>query len=143
MVCWTARRGAAGADVSLDPAALPVEALDFLTERHLATLATLRRDGSPHLVAVGFTWDDDAHLVRVITSGGSVKARNAARGGRAAVSQVDGRRWITLEGVARVLAEPDAVDDAVRRYARRYRQPRENPQRVVVQIAVDRVLGSV
>ncbi|HEY1118405.1 MAG TPA: pyridoxamine 5'-phosphate oxidase family protein, partial [Acidimicrobiales bacterium] len=27
----------------------------FLTERHLATLTTLRADGSPHVVAVGFT----------------------------------------------------------------------------------------
>ena len=40
--------------MSLDPAALARDALDFLTERHLATLTTLRRDGSPHVVPVGF-----------------------------------------------------------------------------------------
>lgn len=129
--------------MSLDPATLPAEALAFLAERHLATLVTLRPDASPHLVAVGFTWDDDERLVRVITAGTSVKARNAARGGRAAVCQVDGRRWVTLEGVALVRSDPVAVEDAVRRYAERYRQPRPNPRRVVVQIAVDRVLGSV
>lgn len=126
----------------LDPAALPPAAREFLVERHLATLVTLRADGSPHLVPVGFTWDDDARLVRVITSGTSVKAHNAARGGRAAVSQVDGRRWLTLEGRAGVLTDPDEVADAVRRYAGRYRQPRVNPARVVVRIEVDRVLGS-
>lgn len=128
--------------MSLDPAALPPTALAFLAERHLATLTTLRPDGSPHVVAVGFTWDDDARLVRVITNGTSVKARNAARGGRAAVAQVDGRRWMTLEGVATVLTAPQDVAEGVRRYAARYRQPRVNPQRVVVRIAVDRVLGS-
>ncbi len=128
--------------MALDPAALPDAALEFLRERHLATLTTLRRDGSPHVVAVGFTWDDDERLVRVITSGGSVKAANAARGGRAAVCQVDGRRWLTLEGTARVLTAPDEVADAEARYAARYRQPRPNPQRVVVVLDVDRALGS-
>ena len=34
------------------------------------------------------------------------------------------------------------VRDAEARYAVRYRQPRENPKRVVIEIAVRRVLGS-
>ena len=61
---------------------------------------------------------------------------------RAVVAQVDGRRWLSLEGVPVVSDEPDRVAEAVRRYALRYRQPSENPRRVVVEIAVDRVLGS-
>lgn len=127
----------------VDPTALPLHVLAFLAERHLATLTTLRRDGSPHVVPVGFTWDDEAHLARVITSGDSVKARAARRGGRAAVCQVDGGRWLTLEGPVRVLDDPDAVREGERRYAERYRVPRENPRRVVLAIAVDRVLGRV
>lgn len=129
--------------MSLDPHHLPAAALEFLGERHLATLTTVRRDGSPHVVPIGFTWDDDAGLVRVITGGDTVKAVNAMRGGRAVVCQVEGRRWITLEGPVSVLVHPEPVADAVRRYAERYRQPRENPARVVLQIAVDRVLGLV
>ncbi|MFW5473115.1 PPOX class F420-dependent oxidoreductase [Knoellia sp. CPCC 206450] len=129
--------------MATDPSALSDEAVDFLTERHLATLTTLRRDGSPHVVPVGFTWDAAAGVVRVITSGSSQKARNADRGGRAVVCQVEGRRWLALEGPARVLRDADAVADAVERYAVRYRQPRVNPERVVVEIAVDRVLGNV
>lgn len=125
----------------LDPRALPEHVLAMLHERHLATLVTLRADGSPHVVPVGFTWDGEACVVRVITSGGSVKARNASRGGRAAVSQVDGRRWVTLEGPVRVRADADSVRDAEERYAVRYRRPRVNPRRVVVVIDVDRVLG--
>lgn len=129
--------------MAIDPSALSDEAFDFLTERHLATLTTLRRDGSPHVVPVGFTWDAQARVVRVITSGSSQKARNAGRGGRAVVCQVEGRRWLALEGPARVLGDADSVADAVERYAVRYRQPRANPERVVVEIAVDRVLGNV
>jgi PPOX class probable F420-dependent enzyme len=128
--------------MALDPASLPDDAVAFLSERHLATLTTLRRDGSPHVVAVGFTWDAQARLVRVITSRTSVKARNAARGGRAAVCQVDGRRWLTLEGPVRLLDDEAAVREGEQRYAARYRAPRENPERVVVTIEVDRVLGS-
>ena len=124
---------------------MPVDlaaAADFLTERHLATLTTYRADGSAHVVPVGFTWDAAAGLARVITSGGSQKAANVRRDGRAVLCQVDGRRWITLEGTARVADDPAAVAEAVARYARRYRQPRDNPARVALEITVTRVLGS-
>ena len=129
--------------MGLDPAALPGEALAFLEERHLATITTRRPDGSPHVVAVGFTWDDEAGLVRVISFAPSQKARNvaAAPGARAAVCQVDGRRWLTLEGPAAVTEDPARVAEGVRRYTERYRVPGERPDRVVIEIDVDRVLG--
>jgi hypothetical protein len=90
---------------------------------------------------VGVTLDVEAGLARVICTRGTQKARNAERAATAVVSQVDGRRWSTLEGVAVVRSDPDAVAEAVRRYARRYRQPRVNPERVVIEVAVQRVLG--
>ena len=129
--------------MAYDPQDLPAGVLAFLRERHLATLTTLRPDGTPHVVAVGFTWDDDARLVRVITNGASRKARNVAAGSaRAVVAQVEGRRWLSLEGVPAVSDDPARVAEAVQRYAGRYRQPSPNPTRVVLEIAVDRVLGS-
>lgn len=127
--------------MALDPAALPPEVLAFLRERHLATLTTLRADGSPHVVAIGFSYDDGARVARVITFAGAQKVRNAGRGGRAAVSQVDGGRWLTLEGPVRVVTDRDGVAAAVAGYASRYRQPHERPDRVALEIAVDRVLG--
>lgn len=115
----------------------------FVTERHLASLTTLRPDGSPHVVAVGFTWDEEAGLARVITFAASVKARNvrSAPGARAALCQVDGRRWLTLEGTAVLTDEPARVAEAVRRYALRYREPAPRADRVAIEIRVDRVLG--
>ncbi|GAA3633463.1 pyridoxamine 5'-phosphate oxidase family protein [Microlunatus ginsengisoli] len=128
----------------LDPAALPDEAIAFLAERHLATLTTLRRDGSPHVVPVGFTFDPDSRLARVITSGDSVKARNAGRPGAVgALCQLEGARWLTLSGPIRVDRDAGAVADAVARYAARYRQPRENPKRVALIMAVDTILASL
>jgi F420H(2)-dependent biliverdin reductase len=127
--------------VALDLAALPDEVLAFLTERHLATLTTLRADGSPHVVPVGFGYDPSDRTVRIITFAHAVKSRNAARGGRAAVSQVDGGRWLTLEGTASLVTDPDRVERAVRAYAARYREPAQRADRVAIEIAVDRILG--
>jgi PPOX class probable F420-dependent enzyme len=129
--------------VSHDPHDPGPELLQFLTERHLATLTTLRADGSPHVVPVGVTYDAAAGTARVITSGTSAKARHVRDGQpRVAVCQVDGRRWVTLEGTAVVRDDAGSVADAVARYAQRYRQPRENPARVVIEISVDRILGN-
>lgn len=117
-------------------------ALEFLTERHLASLSTVRSDGTPHVVAVGFTYDPETRLARVITFDGSQKVRNVERSGYAALNHVDGPRWLTLEGPASVSRDPERVRDAERRYAARYREPKPNPRRVVIEVAVGRVLGS-
>jgi hypothetical protein len=95
------------------------------------------------VVPVGATLDVPAGLVRVISSRGSAHVRHVAAGhDRVAICQVDGARWITVEGKASVLSSHDAVEEAVRRYASRYRQPRPNPERVVIEVTVTNVLGS-
>lgn len=127
---------------SASAAVLTPDALEFLRERHLASLTLLRPDGTPHVTPVGFTWDADTGLARVITSGTSRKARLLADPAPAVLCQVDGRRWLTLEGVGVVTAVPERVAEAVRRYGERYRVPRENPARVALEITVSRVLGS-
>jgi F420H(2)-dependent biliverdin reductase len=127
--------------VATDPAELTPASIAFMAERHLATFTTLRRNGSPHAVPVGFTWDDEARVARVISSRGSAKVVQARAGRRASLTQVDGRRWLTLEGSTRVLEDAASVRDAEQRYAVRYRHPRPNPERVVVVLDVDRVLG--
>ena len=119
----------------------------FCRERHLATLTTLRADGTPHVVPVGVTFDAGANLARVITGGTSRKARNVAQAGPdgmpVAVCHVDGRRWLTIEGRAVVRSDAPAVAEAERRYAERYRIPRPNPERVVIEITVTRIMGSL
>ncbi|MGX5697887.1 pyridoxamine 5'-phosphate oxidase family protein [Agromyces soli] len=112
----------------------------FLAEYHLATLSTLDRAGRIHSVPVGITYRDG--IVRVIGSRGSQKFLNAERSGRASVNTVDGRRWISFEGPARVRSDAESVALAVELYAARYRQPRPNPERVVLELQVERVLGS-
>lgn len=119
---------------------LTTDALEFLAEYHLAILSTIGRDGRVHSVPVGFTYEDG--VVRVIGTRGTQKFVNAVRSGRATISSVDRARWITFEGPVTVTGDPDAVAHAVALYAGRYRQPRENPQRVVLELTVERALGS-
>lgn len=121
------------------PDQLEAEDLAMLEERHLGTLTTLRTDGTPHVVAIAFTYHEGK--VGIITSDGTQKVLNVDRSGWAAVCQVDGRRWLTLEGPARVSRAPNDVAEEVRRFESRYRPARPNPQRVVIEIAVERILG--
>ena len=120
---------------------LTASQLEFIRENHLATLTTLRADGSPHVVPVGFTFDIENNIVRVITFAKSMKARHAAQGGRAVVSQVDRGRWITLEGTVCLRTEADVIAPAVEAYAGRYRQPKVREDRVVIEIVIDKVMG--
>jgi len=116
---------------------------EFWRERRLCMLTTRRPDGTPHLVPVGVTVSDDFSRAWVISRRNSVKVRNVRTGDQhVAVSQVDGGRWSTLEGLATVLEDAESVRGAEDRYAVRYRrQPAPNPQRVVVEIDLTRRLG--
>ncbi|MCX4963654.1 TIGR03618 family F420-dependent PPOX class oxidoreductase [Streptomyces sp. NBC_00654] len=125
---------------------LSPEYLAFWREYHLCTLTTLRPDGTPHVVPVGVTYDAGAGIARVITNKNSRKVANIIAAGpdgaRVAVCQMHRARWATLEGRAVIRPESDIVDDAVRRYTDRYgRTPKPSPDRVVIEIAVDRALG--
>lgn len=129
--------------------ALPTSAhfRDFWTERRLCTVSTLRPDGTPHVVPMGVVLDLASGTGWAITSGASRKVSNiraaGEQGAPIAVCQVDGRFWSTVEGTVHVLDDPESVAEAVRRYAARYKVPRENPERVALRIAVTRVLGNV
>lgn len=121
-------------------ASLTDDGVRFLSDYHLATLSTMGPSGGIHVVAVGFTFVDG--VVRIITSDGSQKVRNIERDPRATVAQLSGPQWLSIAGSGVIERDPTAVAHAVSLYAARYRQPRENPKRVVIRIAPERMLGS-
>ncbi len=132
----------------LSPGVSPESIAEFVTTRHLATLTTIRADGSPHVAPVGFSYDPATCIARIIASAGTQKVVNIERGGLVGVSgasvvicQVDGGRWISLEGKGVVTADPERVADACARYEARYQAPRPNQNRVAIEIHVERILG--
>ena len=127
--------------MALDLSNLGDDVITFLSEYHIGTLTTLRADGSLHVVPVGFSYDPSDRTARVITSGSSQKALNIGEGGPAVLAQVDGGRWLSLEGEARVRREPGAIVRAVEAYASRYGQPGESTTRVAIEVSVTRMMG--
>jgi pyridoxamine 5'-phosphate oxidase family protein len=85
-------------------------------ERHLARLATVGPDGTPHVAPVGWSLDEDATVVRI---GGNdlpatKKFRDVARTGRAAVVIDDvlppfRPRGVEVRGRAVAVHEPEAL----------------------------------
>ena len=124
---------------------LTTEMKQFVTERHLASLTLVTPEWRPHVTPVGFTWDENQKLVRVITWAGSMKSKILTRAGTplsAAVSQVDGGRWITLEGKAIVTDDMERCLEGTRRYAQRYSEPKDRgDDRRVIELSVERIMG--
>ncbi|MER5279829.1 pyridoxamine 5'-phosphate oxidase family protein [Streptomyces sp. NPDC002809] len=138
--------GSAPADAATaESVALPTFAGEFLALPRTAVLTTIRPDGTPHLAPVRFTFDASTGLARVTTRAGARKARHVSAGGaaaRVALCQVDGFRWITLEGRAVVTDDLVRLAEAVRRYTARYRTaPPAPPDLTVMEITVDRFLS--
>ena len=93
--------------------------LAYLTgERHLARIATVGKDGTPHVVPVGWTYNVEHDTIDV---GGrqleqSKKFRDVARSGRAAVVIDDlastnpwRPRAVEVRGRAEAVEEPEAI----------------------------------
>lgn len=122
---------------------LPEDVIRFLTDRHLATLTTHDAEGSPQVTPVGLTYEPERKLARVITWSAAIKARNVGRSPnqQVALCQIDGGRWLTLYGRAVVSDDTQRVAEAVARYSRRYRQPKERSDRVVIEVEVERMVG--
>ena len=126
------------------PDALPSAVELFMAERHLATLSVPRPSGAPHVTPVGFTWDPEVGLARVITFGGARKVRLIEDAGTLPVTlcQVDGGRWLALEGEAVVSGDPARCAEGISRYARRYRPPSDRgADRRVIEVTVTRITG--
>ncbi|MGD9792611.1 MAG: PPOX class F420-dependent oxidoreductase [Acidimicrobiia bacterium] len=126
--------------------ALNAAAKALLAEPVIANLATVGRDGSPHLTPV---WVDLAGDDVVInTAEGRAKIDNLRRQAKVAVSVVDPQdpyRVLALQGAVTAITDHDA-DAHIDRLARKYlgvdtypmRQPGE--RRLKVTIRPDRVL---
>ncbi len=128
--------------MSFPPEELHPDAIRFLTEpRVIASFATTRKDGRPHVASVGYTYDPVDAIVRVVTKPFSQKVRNVEAGSSAALNQIDGMLWIQLQGPARVLHDPASLADAYERFAARYGRVHEGEELCVVELRVERCLG--
>lgn len=127
--------------------AVPAKIWDFYQSYLINTLTTIRPDGRPHVVPVGLMLDPEQGCAWIITRTGSRKVKNieaasaTPEGARVAVCQVEGPKWATVEGTARVVTDEASVARAIELYTQRYRRPAENDHtRVAIRIEVDRIV---
>lgn len=94
----------------------------FVTDgAKLAHISIARPDGRPHVTPVCFVLDGDE--LAFALSPGSVKGKSLAKDGRIAICVSDESQpysFVTIEGEARISAEPDEVRHLAVRVANRY-----------------------
>jgi PPOX class probable F420-dependent enzyme len=105
----------------------PTEIGAFLasTPPHTGKLATSRADGRPHVAPVWFDLDDDGTIV-FTTGEKTVKGRNLARDGRAAMCVDDERppfSFVAVEGTVELRDDLEAVRSWATRIGARYMGP--------------------
>ena len=128
--------------MSYSATTIPGHMVDLLTSGVLATLATVRPDGSP---AISNTWVDfDGTHVITSAEGGSRKAANIRHEPRVALSVVDPAdrwRYLLIRGsVTEIQGDPDLafIDRMARRYLGADYESRATDRDVFI-IAVDQV----
>ncbi|MFC9680584.1 PPOX class F420-dependent oxidoreductase [Streptomyces sp. NPDC056948] len=140
------------------PRPLSDEALsDLLGKQQFGTLASVKRDGRPHLTTMVYHWDPEARIVRFSTTAERIKVKHLRRDPRAALHVQGGDVWsfAVAEGEAEVSEVTTVPGDAVGRELLGMIPQAAKPEdedafleelvaerRVVVRLKVDRLYGT-
>ncbi len=81
----------------------------FLKGRHFGKIATISKDGSPHLTPIWYLYEDGKLIINTTTD--RVKFRNIRRDPRVSFLVDDGYPYLMILGRARVANERDALKD--------------------------------
>jgi PPOX class probable F420-dependent enzyme len=124
---------------------IPEKFMDLVREPALAHLATVLKDGSPHVTPVWFDYDGD--YVRINSVRGRVKDRNMRNCPRVALCIVDPQnpyRYLEIRGRVAEITEEGAVehiDALARKYMNTEKYPHHTPAevRVLYRIAPEHI----
>jgi PPOX class probable F420-dependent enzyme len=123
-------------------AGLTEEQARLFKEPNLATVATIRRDGSAQLTPVWIDWDGENVVFN--TAEGRAKPRNIRRNPLVSVQVVDPKdeyRWVSLTGLAEIQEEGavEHIHELSRRYRGRDYDLTPGQQRLIVRVKPERV----
>ena len=82
---------------------------DFLRGTYFGKIATIRKDGSPHVTPIWYMLDQGKLIVNTTTD--RVKYRNIKRDPRVSFVVDDGYPYIMIQGRARIATERDSLKD--------------------------------
>ena len=125
-------------------ATLTREQKTFLEHPYVATVTTLREDGSPHATVVWVDTDGDEVLVNTVI--GRAKERHLRRDPRVSVTVVDPQdayKWISVTGRGELTTDGAAahIDKLAKKYLGEDKYPWRGPdeRRVTVRITPEKV----
>lgn len=131
-------------------AAFSAKAEAFLKGKHFAKIATLMKDGAPHVTPIWYVYDDGKLIINTTTD--RVKFRNISRDPRVSFLVDDGYPYLMILGKARVATERDPLKD-IEALAIRYtgeeagkksaRQTYWKQKRVSIEIVPERVVSEL
>jgi len=77
---------------------------ELLGSQRLGVLASIKRDGHPHLATMSYVWDPGTRIIRITSVDGRIKTRHFRRDPRAAlhVTTADYLAFAVAEGIAEV-----------------------------------------
>jgi PPOX class probable F420-dependent enzyme len=119
----------------------------FLEEPRVCVMATINRDGTPHLTVMWYDLADDYVILNMTR--GLVKERNLRRDPRMSICVEAGMRFVTLSGRAEIIEDRALQEQEVNRMAPRYIGQRlgerrweviKGSDRLGIHLHVDRVI---
>jgi PPOX class probable F420-dependent enzyme len=117
-------------------AAIPEQYMDLIQNPAVASLATIMKDGSPHVTPVWF--DYDGVHVRINSAKGRVKDRNMRNNPKVALCILDPKnhyRYLEIRGRVAEISE-DGADEHIDHLAKKYLNVDKYPQRSADEIRV-------
>ncbi len=129
---------------------LSEKAVKFVKGKVFGKLATIHRDGTPHVTPVWFLYQEGKFLVN--TAEDRVKLKNIRRDDRVALLMDDEYVYVLVEGSARVAKERDPFKDietlAIRYVGeqqgeKQFREYYSKQKRVSIEITPERVIESL
>ena len=122
-------------------ATIPEQYMDLVQKPAFANLATLMKDGSPHVTPVWFDYDG-AH-VRINSAKGRVKDRNMRNNPKVALCILDPQnpyRYLEIRGRVLEISEKGAdehIDKLAKKYLNVDSYPHRTPTEVRVQYKIE------
>lgn len=90
----------------------------FLQEKRFAVLATIQEDGTPQLTTMWYMLEGDTILMN--TKAGRYKERNIRRDRRVAICWEDGYDYLSMNGTAEIIDDPQITQRDIYLLATRY-----------------------
>ena len=121
---------------------IPKSIEEFLSTRAFGSLNSIDKTNNLHTAVVGFHFDKNKKIIRIISQKKSIKVKNIIQNNNVSLSQIRDNKWLSFIGTATIKYDQESIKLASDAYTLRYEKPSENPDRIAIEISVKKILGN-